>query len=854
MTKPGDWRALSKITKHTWRGGLNACYWSMSADGQTKVTQWFSTDEVEMPDPGSTTAHLYFSVHPTIQAGSSNQRASRATVAAINCVFADFDAKDEVKFREYSPFLPDDYDELKPADQRVAVKSAQEKAMMLDLPTYKARALAKVDKCPLVPTWVIDTGGGYQCYWFIAETVPLNDDNRERIEALQAEWVQVIGADPGAKDLARVLRCPDSLNMKEYFAPDYPVVTVVEYDASRLYDLEAFEEITGIDEVWQAAKKAKPQPREGTDLVISKFNETVKIGDLLAKNGYQLGRQFQRMERYARPGRDKHQTSVVVWLEENRSFHHSSSDALNCNGHSRDAFDVFTTLYHNGDASDAYKAAKKELGLWEEKVEVTVKGLKKKPEPKQAHGSEEESSTGNDDASILLEWPVHDHGNASVVNALHPEAFAFNDALGWMANVGTYYDTENAERTVNRAITETLIRRRMAAVEAEREDIVKGTVPNASRKNAVKDMLKDLVVVRLGEFDNDPNVLNCANGVIDLRTGQLVAHGPSNRFTYCVPTPYIPTAKSELWCRFLAESVGDYNEIDDWLQMSVGYSITGLTREEILYYIEGPTRSGKGTFEHTKLTLLGSPLARGVDFNTFTSKRDGDSQNFDLAPLRAARLISASESGRYSALNEAVVKNITGNDPITAAFKHRDQFTYTPQFKIWLSSNYPVKGDVDDDAFWGRIRVIRFPNSHLGHEDKTLKWRMSSAEVLPGILAWAVEGARRWYASPQGLITPKAVMVATQKHRDELDHVQQWLDECVELSFGEVTANTTLYLSYQNWCEDNGHTQKKAVAFGRGLVAKGFEPAAKKIAGKVHRGYRGLRLQNETEISNLEIG
>jgi putative DNA primase/helicase len=355
-------------------------------------------------------------------------------------------------------------------------------------------------------------------------------------------------------------------------------------------------------------------------------------------------------------------------------------------------------------------------------------------------------------------------------------------------------------------------------------------------------MYKDLAVVKLSEFDSDPNVLNCSNGVVDLRTGQLVAHGPSNRFTYCVPTPYVPAARSELWRKFLAESVGEYSEIADWLQMSVGYSITGLTREEVLFYIEGPTRSGKGTFEHTKLSLLGSPLARGVDFNTFTSKRDGDSQNFDLAPLRAARLISASESGRYSSLNEAVVKNITGNDPITAAFKHRDQFTYTPQFKIWLSSNYPVKGDVDDDAFWGRIRVIRFPNSHLGNEDKTLKWRMASPENLPGVLAWAVEGARLWYAQPQGLPIPFAVAVATQRHRDELDHVQQWLEECAEPKAENTIANAVLYLSYQNWCEGNGHTPKKAPAFGRALVAKGFEPCQKRIGDKMARAYRGLEL------------
>jgi putative DNA primase/helicase len=499
---------------------------------------------------------------------------------------------------------------------------------------------------------------------------------------------------------------------------------------------------------------------------------------------------------------------------------------------------VYTNLEHNGDVSAAYEDVKRQLGMWDEPVEVDTSGQ----EATASEATEEGTEEGTDRDDILLEWPVHDHGNASVVTALHPDAFAFCDALGWMANVGTHYETENAERLVNRSITETLIRRRIAAVKAEREDVVKGTSPSSARKNSVKDMYKDLVVTSLGEFDKDPDVLNCANGVVDLRTGELVAHGPSNKFTYCVPVPFVPGTESELWLTFLPESVGDYDQIAEWLCMAYGYSITGQTTEECMFYAEGPTRSGKGTFALSQLELLGYPLATSVDFSTFTAKRDGNSQNFDLADLRAARLIVAAESGRYSSLNEAVVKNITGNDQIRCAHKHREFFTYDPTFKIWLSSNYPIKGDVDDDAFWGRVRVIRFPNSHLGSEDKALKRRMASPENLLGILAWAVEGAKRWYASPQGLVTPKAVTVATQKARDELDHVQQWLDECTEPRIGNEVTNALLYMSYQNWCEENGHTPKKANAFGRSLEAKGFESCQKKIMGRPVRARRNLAI------------
>jgi len=836
MTTTDEWDKFSKLIKYLWRGGAYGNFWFLSPDGTSKLSQWVATDDIKHPNQGMTPFHQYFGVHPTTQGGGLATRASRLTVAAINCLFADFDAKDEVLADEYNTYLPDDYSELKAGAQRTAVKAAQEAAMLLDLQPYKARALAKVDNCPIPASLVNDTGGGYQCFWLLRDTVPVDDDNRERIEAVQVAWIKTIGADQGAKDLARVLRIPGSLNMKGYFAPDFPVVKIMTASTHLRYALSDFGDVASRDEAMEAATKAAPPERTSTDTVIAKFNEVAPIGDVLSEYGYVLRNKYENVQRYVRPGGKS--ASVVVFTDTNRSYHHSSSDPLYVNGHSHDAFDVYTELEHGGDVSAAYVDVKKQLNMWDEPKEVDTSG--------QEATASENIGEGTDQDTILLEWPVHDHGNASAVKALHPEGFGFCDALGWMANAGTHFETENAERLVNRAITATLIHRRIAAVKAEREDVVKGTSPNTSRKNAVKDMFKDLVVVKVSEFDSDPNVLNCANGVIDLRTGQLVAHGPSNRFTYCVPVPFVQGNESELWRTFLPESVGDYSEIASWLQMSVGYSITGLTREEILFYIEGPTRSGKGTFEHAKLAMLGSPLARGVDFNTFTSKRDGNSQNFDLAPLRAARLISASESGRYSSLNESVVKNITGNDPITAAFKFHDPFTYTPQFKIWLSSNYPAKGDVDDDAFWGRIRVIRFPNSHLGNEDKTLKWRMASPDNLPGILAWAVEGAKQWYASPHGLITPQAVRVATQKHRDELDHVQQWLEECTNPNIGGGEANSRLYQSYENWCEENGHTPKKANTFGRALEAKGYEACKVKIAGNSMRGRRNLLVTGNT--------
>jgi putative DNA primase/helicase len=284
-------------------------------------------------------------------------------------------------------------------------------------------------------------------------------------------------------------------------------------------------------------------------------------------------------------------------------------------------------------------------------------------------------------------------------------------------------------------------------------------------------------------------------------------------------------------------------ETANWLQLAVGYSLTGHSSEEILFYLFGPPRSGKGTFTETLLALLGKPLSAEVNFSTFTEKRGKDDQNFDLAPLKPCRLVVASESNEHERFNEGKIKSITGGSEIYCAFKHHDQFNYKPQFKIWLSSNHPVNADPTDDAVWGRIRVIEFPHSFLGVENKRLKAKMRSKEVLEGVLAWAVEGARKWYALPDhGLAELDTSRQVKALQRAELDNVQVWLDECCAKEPEHFTTNAEIYTSYSMWCKDNGVTPKQQKALSQALSAKKFEPKVVWTENKAARGFYGFRI------------
>jgi putative DNA primase/helicase len=445
---------------------------------------------------------------------------------------------------------------------------------------------------------------------------------------------------------------------------------------------------------------------------------------------------------------------------------------------------------------------------------------------------------------VFLGERADDEGNAQCVWAATEGRFLHVDAWGWLTWTGSHWTSEGAEPALDRAVVATLKQRWSAAIDHGKDAIWKASVPDVRRVNGAKQLFRSMVSASIATFDAAPDALNVANGVLNLRTGVLAAHNPAQRFTYVVPVEYDPTADCAPWEAFLRDALHtDDATLLTYLQTAVGYSLTGHTSEESLWYVYGPARSGKGTFTESLLALLPAPLGVEVDFATFTAKREGDTQNFDLAPLKPARLIVASESNRYAQLNTAKLKALTGGNYVRAAYKHRDHFSYRPQFKAWLVSNEPLNADVDDDAAWYRAKVLHFPNGHAGSEDKSLKQRMKSPDNLRGVLRWAVEGAMRWYAAPNGLEHPKAVEAATQEHRDALDFVGAWLEEnCVD-TIGGWSAYDALYPNYRSWCMENGVTPKELRSFTRALKAKGYPVnEVRRSGGKLRKGVLNVGL------------
>lgn len=438
---------------------------------------------------------------------------------------------------------------------------------------------------------------------------------------------------------------------------------------------------------------------------------------------------------------------------------------------------------------------------------------------------------------IFENEPLDHEGTARCVVALYHGVYRYVKTHGWLAYNGRYWEFDDA--SIGRAIVRVL-RLREDFIKAKIEDpkiaagMRKQVACNSWAVAGVRNRLQEQkeFLATIEDFDNDAHLLNCWNGVLNLRTGDLQQHNSSQLFTHCLQIEYNPDAYCEDWIDFIKQVVPE--DLVEFVQIMSGYFLTGSTVEEVMFYLYGPTRSGKGTYSEPILDILGS-LAIGLNFKTFTADRTGDTQNFDLAPLKGRRLVIASESRKNERLNEAVLKQVTGGDNVYCANKGKPHFSYKPTFKILLQSNHPANVDANDAAAWGRLRVIHFPNSHLGTEDKDLKRRLKTTEALQGIFTWMVEGALAWYAN--GLPLPENIINLTARQRTQANSVAMFIDQCCTVDDTAFSPGTPLYHSYVDWAKEEGYAPVGRKNFTTSLAELGFDSDRQTYDGKVSRGY-----------------
>lgn len=345
------------------------------------------------------------------------------------------------------------------------------------------------------------------------------------------------------------------------------------------------------------------------------------------------------------------------------------------------------------------------------------------------------------------------------------------------------------------------------------------------------------------ELDKDNWLLNCANGTIDLRIGKLLPHTKEHYITHIIPTKYDPDAKCPIWDKFLERVMNNDKELIAYLQKCVGYSLTGDTRTELVFFVFGEGQNGKSTFIGTIRVLLGC-YAHRVSPDVFMQMKGKGSSGpkESLANLRGKRFVAASEIEEGRRLHMALVKSLTGAESIIADRKYEHEIEYQPTHHLWLSGNYRPEVRDDSIAAWRRLKVVPF-TVHIPDQEKdeTLKFRL--LDELEGILAWAVRGCLAY--QQDGLKEPDAVKTATSEYRKEQDILGSFMDECCIIDPSSEITNKGFRLELKAWCGSSNLEPLNTWQIKRLLTGKGFM-AGVSSDGK-HRVWKGLRLRELTD-------
>jgi putative DNA primase/helicase len=288
----------------------------------------------------------------------------------------------------------------------------------------------------------------------------------------------------------------------------------------------------------------------------------------------------------------------------------------------------------------------------------------------------------------------------------------------------------------------------------------------------------------------------------------------------------------------LRRITGDDAALRRFIQRAVGYSLTGDTTEQVLFFVHGKSGdNGKSTLVNLIRTMLGD-YGCHTPTETLLTKQYDNNIPADLARLAGARMVTAIEANFNRHLDEAKIKAMTGGEPIVARFMRQNFFSFVPEYKLWLVANDRPRVRGTDHAFWRRVRVIplniKIPASKL---DKKLPNKLRAE--WPGILAWAVRGCRNW--QQQGLSQPKVVRSATKGWQAEMDHLKKFIAEELEIAPGLKIAASQLFDRYTKWCAGHGeealtvqdfkakiqeslditHTRTKGRSWWRGIRFKG---------------------------------
>ncbi len=438
-----------------------------------------------------------------------------------------------------------------------------------------------------------------------------------------------------------------------------------------------------------------------------------------------------------------------------------------------------------------------------------------------------------------------DSSNAELLCHLYGDRLRFDHKMGrWLVWSGHWWQEDPDGEPPRLALEAT--RTRYFAAERQitdlkvREAVARYAVRSEDRQKiaACLEMAKVLhPITDAGEgWDSDPYLFGVANGVLNLRTGELRDGRHGDRITRHSPIAYDPAGECPRWLLFLSEVFEGNEGLVEFMRLACGLTLTGDQREQVFFVLHGKGANGKGVLIETIRHIMGPDYALDSGFEAFAL---GDAHPESLAAIAGKRMVTSAEVREKSHLNEQRLKTLSHGDTLSARHMYGHRFEFKPACKIWLSMNHkPSIGD-DSLGFWRSVRLIPFQRQFTTNADPHLLDTLR--DEAPGILAWAVQGCLKW--QEYGLTTPDDVTEATNNWRGETDPLIEFIGtRCVEADVW--TPSVDLWTAYLRWAEDSKVPDRERLSrrvFGI-RFGEAYKSERRYVGSQLHRGFGGIGL------------
>lgn len=323
------------------------------------------------------------------------------------------------------------------------------------------------------------------------------------------------------------------------------------------------------------------------------------------------------------------------------------------------------------------------------------------------------------------------------------------------------------------------------------------------------------------DFDNNQYSIACANGMVDLRTGEVRPFDRTDLFTKNTRVRYERGFQMKKWLDFMETVTDGDKELQEYLQMSAGYTLTGSVQEECFFIVSGYRQTGKSTFVTALESALGS-YHQTASSELFMKKWGKEPPRDELVKLAGSRMVASEEIPEGAIFDDALLKRITGGSTLSARYLYQEAFDFVPQFKLWFATNFdPI---TSDSAMFRRIKRVPFLVSIPDEKkDRSLKEFLRDRSAgAKAVLAWAVEGAVK-YIEEGRLETPASVKFATTVYEREQDSFSHFVNETFEFVPGERIAERAAYELFCMWAKSNNERQMKRPQFAQKMRERKFE-------------------------------